>query len=232
MQLQDLPACWSWRARRTPLLIISQRLVCLRNALAWKNRTIEEELESVIDLRQGYRFALRHQSKMVNPAMTKALIAVKAAVRMKILLNRLGGEESTSTPLLEDPDRSVGERLAHARASLRPSVHASRANSVQQDDDTPDVNWFYNDMFAIQSLLTASWLNLLAVSFCHLSRQWISAAFSQAVGSSGTIFAHLILTAFYSCCACLGHLGLGSHADLLPEHGLPHSTGFDSRGCH
>ena len=102
---------------------------------------------------------------MVNAAMSKALIAVKAAVRMKILLNRLGkDEDSVSSPLLEDPDRTVGERLAYAKASLRPSTHASRASSIQVDEDGPAVNWFYQDMFAIRSLITASWLNLLAVS--------------------------------------------------------------------
>ena len=109
-----------------------------------------------------------HFDIMANQAMSKALVAVKSAVRTKILLNRLGEEDSVSDPLIEEGERSMGDRLAHARASLRhPSLHNSRANSLARssvDVDAPAVNWFYNDMFAIQSLLTASWLNLLAVS--------------------------------------------------------------------
>ena len=110
--------------------------------------------------------------------MTKALIAVKAAVRMKILLNRLGPSEESSTPLLEDPDHTVSERLQYAKASLRPvSQHgSSRANSLMtrgSDDVAPAVNWFYQDMFAIRSLITASWLNLLAVSLMESFHGWL-----------------------------------------------------------
>ena len=105
--------------------------------------------------------------------MSKALFAVKSAVRTKILLNRLGDEDPSSTPFLEEGERSMGERLLYAKASLRPAASAgvSRANSLRSDD-VPAVNWFYQDMFAIRSLITASWLNLLAVSLMESFHGW------------------------------------------------------------
>ena len=140
---------------------------------------------------------------MVNPAMSKALIAVKAAVRLKILLNRLGPREETSTPLLEDPDYTVSERLQYAKASLRPvSQHGSRANSSihGSDADAVAVNWFIQDMFAIRSLITASWLNLLAVS---LMESFVGGERFRKPQQKGTHCPCDAFAAIHSFCHCL-----------------------------
>ena len=92
---------------------------------------------------------------------------------MKILMRRLGEESSdtgVTTPLIEDPsggqDRHIGNRLAFARASLRSTNTGNNSRTVSvvpSEEKEAHINWFYNDMFAIQSLITASWLNLLLV---------------------------------------------------------------------
>ena len=92
------------------------------------------------------------------------MIAVRASVRMKILLKRLGdADEKLRVPLLPGAvEKTVHERLSLARVSLRnrdvPHASAAAPSSPRH------VNWLYNDMYAIKELMTASYLNLLLVT--------------------------------------------------------------------
>ncbi|GAX74130.1 hypothetical protein CEUSTIGMA_g1579.t1 [Chlamydomonas eustigma] len=98
---------------------------------------------------------------MPSKSMTKALIAVRAAVRMKILLRRLGETQEDATPLLRDAPKMLSERIAVAKISLRPASSAAQSIDVSTPRSQVSVNWMYNDLFAIHALLTASALNLL-----------------------------------------------------------------------
>ena len=153
--------------------------------------------------------------------MSKALFEVKSAVRTKILLNRLGEEDPASTPFLEEGEKSVGERLQYAKASLRPAASLRRASAQSQSADAPAVNWFYQDMFAIGSLITASWLNLLAVSLMESFVGWERFRKPHPKGTHCPCDA---FAAIHSCGSCLWFSGMGSHADVLLQHGVPHPS--------
>lgn len=159
-----------------------------------KHRRIRSLCTAVFDQRIDRSI----NSTMPSAAMTRALLAVRAAVRMKILLRRLGeaNSEAGSEPLLlpgreSEEAPTLHEKLVFAKASLLPcdafDHHMQRTRtrssgrlsgrppgvgtpgySPQQshghaEEREPKVNWFANDIFAVWSLMTASYINLLLV---------------------------------------------------------------------
>ena len=90
---------------------------------------------------------------------------MRASVRMKILLKRLGDADDKQhlrVPLLPGAvEKTVHERLTLARVSLR---NRDVPHASEPAGPPSHVNWFYNDMYAIKELMTASYLNLLLVT--------------------------------------------------------------------